>query len=400
MKKGTESRFECWRLKLVFWLCCRLIGPVVRLIYKYKCDSFAKIKGPYFLLLNHNVNLDPAFAGIAANRRLCFVASEHIMREGIGTWAVTHFFKPIIHVKGKAGVNTLASIIRTLKSGTCVCMFPEGNRSFNGLTGEIPDVTGKLARKSGVKLITLRVEGGYFTQPRWGFSVRKGQLYGHLMHVYEPDELKAMTDAEVTAAIQRDLYEDAYATQAEKRVPFKGKDLAKGLETAVYMCPRCRRFGTLHSKSDQLMCECGFSACFDEYGDLKCDDGTVTGVTAMDRLQHEELNRRLDESYSSGKHRELFADVVIANKVGEGHKVIETTESELKAFSDHIEFNGRSFQIGDFAGMAVHSRNTITVHISADGAQYEVFGADEMFNALKYLYLYNYLYEHRQCEEE
>lgn len=59
-----------------------------------------------------------------------------------------------------------------------VCIFPEGNRSFNGLTGDILPTIGRVAGRCGMKLVTYRIEGGYLN----------------------------------------DLYEDAYATQQKERI--------------------------------------------------------------------------------------------------------------------------------------------------------------------------------------
>ena len=94
------------------------------------------------------------------------------------------------------------------------------NCSFNGVTGEIPPATGKLAKAAGASLITYRFEGGFLSQPRFSVKARKGKITGHLVHIYKPEELKTMSDEQMNEAIKRDLYEDAYAVQDEKMIPY------------------------------------------------------------------------------------------------------------------------------------------------------------------------------------
>ena len=93
------------------------IIPVIKMFLKYRFnytfDSLKDIEGPYLLLANHNLELDPAIVGVAAGKHLYFVASEHIMRKGFGTWALMTFFKPIIHQKGKQGMNTIKEMLKT-----------------------------------------------------------------------------------------------------------------------------------------------------------------------------------------------------------------------------------------------------------------------------------------------
>ena len=200
-----------------------LLAPFFRWKFGYRYDDFSAVPGPYLLLANHNMDLDPALLGVASGQDIRFVASEHVLRKGLGSWFLTCCFDPIVHTKGKLGLKSSMDILRSIRKGERVALFPEGNRSFNGVTGAIPPVTGKLVRSTGAPLITFRFEGGYFTQPRWSVRARRGEVVGHLVRVYAPEELRGMTDEEVTEAIRKDLYEDAYRSEAAHRVAYRGR---------------------------------------------------------------------------------------------------------------------------------------------------------------------------------
>ena len=366
-----------------------LLAPFFRWKFGYRYDDFSAVPGPYLLLANHNMDLDPALLGVAAGQDIRFVASEHVLRKGLGSWFLTRCFDPIVHTKGKLGLKSSMDILRSIRKGERVALFPEGNRSFNGVTGAIPPVTGKLARSTGAPLITFRFEGGYFTQPRWSVRARRGEVVGHLVRVYAPEELRGMTDEEVTEAIRKDLYEDAYRSEAAHRVAYRGRELARGLEAAIFACPACGAIGTLRSHGDTVRCACGFSAQYTVYGELFDHTGRLHTVTDWDRLQQRRLRALLDESAEDDI---LFSDEVTAEQIGANHGVEQTYRKTLAARKDGVLFGDTWIPLDEIRGLAVHSRNTLTAHIGATDTQYELRG-DESFSALKYLYLYQNLRE-------
>ena len=182
-----------------------LLKPYIvwRFGYTYeKCE----LEGPVLVMGNHDSNWDPLFLGCAFPRQMYFVASEHIFRWGIVSWILKTLLAPISRLKGTTAGDTAMTIIRRLKKGYNVAMFANGSRSFNGISEDILPSTGKLARVSGATLVTYRLDGGYFTEPRWNFSgIRRGKIRGRIMNVYTPEALKKMSVDEINAAITRDL---------------------------------------------------------------------------------------------------------------------------------------------------------------------------------------------------
>jgi len=374
---------ELKRHRRVFTILLPFVKIFMKWKFHYVYDDLKQIQGPYLLLANHNLELDPAAVGVAAGKQLYFVASEHIMRKGIGTRLLMWAFKPIIHKKGKQGAYTVKEMMKALKAGNSVCIFPEGNRSFNGLTGSMMPAIGKMARRCGAGLITYRLEGGYLTQPRWSVTLRKGKLRGRLMHVYSGEELSTMTDEQVNQMICEDLFEDAYGTQKRERVAFRGKNLALGLETTIFICPDCGQIGTLHSEGNRFYCDCGFHAVYDVYGELTDGAGKKYTITELDRKQQETLRKR-----AAGEGREpIFSDTVTLYEIDSKHSILRREEGSLQAYRDRIECCGHTFSYVDMEGMAIYSRNFMVIHMEGGNGHFEI-QADKRFCALKYLYLY------------
>lgn len=292
-------------------------------------------------------------------------------------------------MKGRQGAKTVKQMLRTLQEGHRVCIFPEGNRSFNGITMEMQASIAKVAKKARVKLITYRVEGGYLTQPRWSTSIRRGKLRGRLINIYEPEQLAEMSDAQINEAIIADLHEDAYETQRREKVKFKGENLALGLESTIFTCPKCGRIGSLHSREDRFYCDCGFEAVYDVYGYLTDKEGKKYTVTELDLLQQKALKEKM-KSWQADIP--VFEDQVTVYRIGANHGLIATEEGTIKAYLDHLECGGERLDYAGMDGVAIYSRSALIIHHETMEGHLEI-KSDLSFSALKYLYLYNFIKE-------
>ena len=376
---------ELRRHQMVFKVLMPFIHILTKVKFNYEYDSLKEIEGPYLLLANHNMELDPVLVGEAVGKQIYFVASEHLMRKGFVTKLLMHFVKPIIHMKGRQGAKTVKQMLRELQEGHKVCIFPEGNRSFNGVTMDMEASIARVAKKAKVKLITFRIEGGYLSQPRWSTGTRRGKTRGRLINIYTPEQLSEMSDAQICEAIIADLHEDAYETQKREQVKFKGKNLALGLESTVFVCPKCGEIGKLHSEDDRFYCECGFSSVYDAYGYLTDTEGKVYTVTELDEMQQKALKERVENCDAKDA---LFEDQVTIYRVGANHELIGTEEGSFKAFTDHLECGGERVDFCEIEGMAIYSRSALIIHRKNVEGHLEV-KSDISFNALKYLYLYH-----------
>ncbi len=394
MNKDREKEKREHRRHVTAYKILRaLVMPFFILRYNYHYDSLKKIKGPYLLLCNHNMNVDPISIGIASDNFLYFVASENIVRGGFLSKLLIRYFRPIFHTKGKTGTKSVMEMMVAARAGYSIALFAEGNRSFNGETYEINPSIGKVARKIGIPLVTYRIEGGYFTSPRWSFKDRRGRLTGKHVGTYSVEELKNMGDDEVVALINRDLFENAYETNNREKLVFKGRDLCKGLESTLFVCPACRQIGLMQTDSDSIFCKCGFKGVFlkdaEHYGRLQNVSGLSTeikfpaSITEWDKWQREYI-----ESYIK-RDGLLFSDEVEIRFV-KNHEITDVLKDTLMTYKDRVVFGGDSIQISDIHGVAIFSRNTMTIHVGEEYSHMEIHG-NKAFCALKYLYLYNIL---------
>lgn len=336
-------------------------------------------EGPVIVIPNHVTNWDPFLVAMSfPHRQLYYVASEHIYRLGVLSSLIGRLLGPIARKKGDSGADSVREILRHLKQGHSVCLFAEGECSWDGHTGPVFPATGKLVRASGATLVTYRLEGGYFTLPRWGKGVRRGRMHGRAVGIYPPQELRRMKGEEITALIQRDITEDAWARQTADPVPYRGAHPAEELETALFLCPRCRRIGTLESRGAVLRCrECGLEEVYQPDGTFRPGEPFPT-LDLWDRWQHEELAAG---RFEHGE--ELFSDPVTAfHRVLAGHRSEKLEADRLIQYPDRLVCGELTFPLAEIGNMAMVKRQIL---LFTCGRDYYELRCGKRCNLRKYL---------------
>lgn len=389
---------EKYKRHQIFWKIIRFIAPsVLKPLYKYSYELAPKLEPPYLVFSNHNGDLDPALVALSFPQQMYFVASEHVYRAGFASKILRFVFEPIAKRKGTADAVTVMKSIRALREGKNVCIFPEGQKSFNGITGEINIATGKLVKASKASLVTYKLEGGYFTTPRWGKGIRKGKMHGSIVNIYNKEDLEKLSPEEITDLVKKDLYEDAYQKQSQTPIAYKGKNLAEGIEHALCLCPECKQIDTLFSKKNSVFCKnCNFTTSIDIYGyfDESCKFKTVL---QWDEFQQEELKKLIQEK-SSEKSEFIFSnDEVTLKTVKADHQEEIIGTGKFSMFTDKFIFNS----VKDEKEISLEIPQKNIVDISMYGKQALVFSdnngnyyeltSKNIINVRKYIFCFKYL---------
>ena len=377
----------------VYAFCRAVIGPWVTraLHFSYKpCE----IKSRTFLALgNHTQNLDPALLVIATKRYMRFVANAAITKGFVGL-IMNNFFGVIPREKGAKGDKAVALIEANLKAGVSVGMFPEGNRTWDGETEFISPRTARLAKESGAALVTYRFTGGYLLRPRWAKYKRNGPMRGRLVREYSPEELAAMTEEQVYAAICQDLHVNAFEEQARTGDLYPGKNLAEGLEYAAYLCPSCLRIGTIRTSGDCISCECGLQARYLETGAFaKVDKMPFDNFAQWNAFQKKWMNGNC-EALKARTGEPIASDGGFHVTVEEnGVRKKLSSDASVAMFGDRIElgFDGRkiAYPIGVISGFGTALSGSMYFTV-ADGPHYQLVSTRRV-SLLKYYALWRCL---------
>ena len=346
--------------------------------FGYRFKKARQLPETYLVLANHTTDFDFLMVASSFPNQMYFVGSEHIARWKRLYSIVTYCFGLVTRSKGTAASSTVLEMLRLLRGGHNVCLFAEGSRCWDGVTGPILPSTGKVLKKARCGLVTYRIEGGYFASPRWSGRTRRGRVYGAPVNTYTAEQLSAMTADEINAAINRDLYEDAYARQLESPTPYKSKGLAEGMENLLFVCPKCGRLDTICSHNDTVSCSaCGMTFRYDQYGML---DGiplqTVKDLSAWQKEQ-------VAEAASAG--RAYTAPAATLRRV-ENHQETLLSQGPVSMDGSTLKCGNVEIAMDSITNFDIHGKRGL-VFSTSDG--YYELKPDAPANALKFFLLHN-----------
>ncbi|MBR4635354.1 MAG: 1-acyl-sn-glycerol-3-phosphate acyltransferase [Clostridia bacterium] len=358
--KKRAVRQRAWRL------AHRLVRPVFERKYAFTIDAL-ELEPPFLMIANHAMNIDPILVSIAYKKQpLSFVASEHLGRLGLTSKLLNRYFSIISRSKASNAMGTVKSIMRALRKGDPVLLFAEGDCTWDGVSGKVFPATGKLAKAVGVPLVTYLMSGTYLTRPRWAEEARKGFIRGRLVHVYSKDELSEMTPEEVTAAINADIYEDAWQGQLSKPTVYAATAPAKGIEKALFICPECGGIDCIFTNGIEVFCEhCGRIAKMNEYELL--DECKFRTVREWELFQREKLR----EYVQNGVGSDLFKGTGKLSDLAEGKPKSRKAEFSLDIASKCMTVNGERIPLSEISDMAMVKTNRLL--ISYGRSYYEIF---------------------------
>jgi 1-acyl-sn-glycerol-3-phosphate acyltransferase len=350
----------------------------VKLKFGYKYEKAKDLPEKYIVLSNHVTDYDLVFVAASFSHPMYFLGSEHIARWK-WLYAFLKFgFDPIMRPKGASAAASVMAVLRRVRGGASVCIFPEGVRSWDGEPCPIPPSTAALVKGAKCGLVTYKIDGGYFASPMWSKKTRRGAVHGAPVRVYTAEELAAMTNDEVYAAIVRDLSVSAYDEQKAVPKRYTSRHLAEGLENLVFICPECGERDSFSSEGDTAKCsKCACEIKYDEYGMLS---GTrFDTVRALSDWQRE----RIAEDAARGA--EYTAESASLYSIDAEHNVTPVCTGRASLSADKLAVGDFCVGTEEIKGFSMRGKRALL--FSANKSYYEII-PDEGYNSLKFYLFY------------
>jgi 1-acyl-sn-glycerol-3-phosphate acyltransferase len=121
--------------------------------------------GPVLVVANHQSFLDPLLVGLAVHRHLCYLARKTLFRKPAFARLIRSFNAVPIDQEG-VGKEGMKTILRQLRLGQAVLIFPEGERTENGVMNELRPGVQLLIRRAQVPLLPVGIAGAFDAWPR------------------------------------------------------------------------------------------------------------------------------------------------------------------------------------------------------------------------------------------
>lgn len=157
-------------------------------------------------------------------------------------------------------IESTKNCIKVLKEGRILAMMPEARLSTVGKFEDIQESTFSFLKKSGVSVYTIKLNGDYFANPKWGKGVRRGALVeAELDILFTKEEVEKLSTEEIKKGVLERLYYDEFEwLKTKPNVKYRSKSIARGLENILTTCPLCHKKHILTTKGNAIYCEnCG-----------------------------------------------------------------------------------------------------------------------------------------------
>ncbi len=385
----TRHRFVFFTLRPFFRL-------FLKMRYNYSCERYDD-SGPVLILPNHNCTMDPVMVAMSFKKPIYFVTSDHLLRKNLLGKGVSFLVEPIGKVKSASDLITVKKMVRKLRQGKNVCVFPEGNRSFNGCTTYISPAIGKLIKMLNVDVVLYNIDKGYISDPRWAKTIRRGKLRGFIRDILKPEIYKKMTPDQITQAVVNGLYVNPTPLDDRNTQVFKGKCLAENLEIAVFICPKCHSIASITTQGDGGNClKCDLKFSYTDTGYLEGKELPFETVKQWDDWQRQFIIDQpitITEPILSDANDVMYEIERAKNNscIGKGDLVLFYDRLEFKPYD---KTNKQIFYFSDIENMIVHGRQVLQIGCT-DNHVYE-FKNKNVRSAVKYMYYFYHLKDEKR----
>ena len=180
-------------MKTTYWIGHTIFRAAAKAFFRYQVVGRERLvqDGPVLIASNHESFLDPPLVGIAWDDAVYYLARKTLFR-GLTKWLYPRW--NAIPVDQEApDMSSLKKIIKILKGGDRVVVFPEGARTLTGELQEGEAGVGLIAAKSQAMIQPVRIYGAYEALPRGS-----GRLRFHPITIIVGDPI-TLTDEEKKA---------------------------------------------------------------------------------------------------------------------------------------------------------------------------------------------------------
>lgn len=206
MMKGKLSaderpRMRPWYRFCRFWAQALFAGLLRGRVFN---ANYVPRTGGVLLVSNHQSTLDPVLATVALPRECHYVARDTLFRN-------PHFRRLIESLnafpirRGESDLRAIKEMLRRLKAGYLVNVYPEGTRTRDGAIGPMLPGAIVVARKAGVPIVPCLILGAYEVWPREARWPRLRPVIIAYDRPIWPAEMKGMTDQACIDAVRERL---------------------------------------------------------------------------------------------------------------------------------------------------------------------------------------------------
>lgn len=277
MKKDLKTKLISRKIKkpnpFYMFITMRVLGllnKVYKVKFNYDYDRKQLKNGPTILLASHASRLEFIYMiyGFKKSDINIVCGYQNIIKKGLYKLFIK--IGVISKYLYQPDIVCMKNILKVLKRGGTVGIFPEGIQSTSGSTHPINPATVQFIKKSKANIVISTSKGAYLATNRYCKDRKKGYIGIDFSLVFTPDKLEELTEEEIYNILMDKIkYNDFEYNKVARNKYIGQKPNAFGIDKILYKCPDCKMENTLYTKHDEIICKhCGLKVKVNEYYDL------------------------------------------------------------------------------------------------------------------------------------
>src|SRR5216110_1840132 len=156
-------------MNFYYWLGYHFSRLIGRLVFRFRVVHRERMiqSGTAILAMNHQSYLDPPLAGTTCDRAIYFLARRTLLAAPLLGWLLPKLNVIPVNQEG-VDRSAIKALIRLLKAGNGVLVFPEGSRTLDGKLQPAEPGLGLVIAKTLAPVVPMRIFGAREALPRGG----------------------------------------------------------------------------------------------------------------------------------------------------------------------------------------------------------------------------------------
>ncbi len=319
-------------------------------------DFDYKRTDPYFLVGNHSCLHDGLYTCTYVKKYPYPIINAFMFIDKKMKFVLQKIIYSVPKRKGQNDITTIREMMKIVKGGRGILLFPEGNSSFFGKESSIPFSTVKLFKKFKLDIVICLTQGAYLSAPRWGNKTTHNGLFSlNFYTLFKGEELANLSLEVIYEKLVDALRFNDFEWNKQRRYVYKPKRRAEGLESYIYICPKCLKHQTIHTDKNDIYCDnCGHIGFFDDFsllGGLPFDN-----LIEWDELQKSQLPKIIENAlYTNGSM--YLVDTVNYESRALGYADLELINKQLYVQNKMKEF---VFELDKLTGLTLTKKNEVS----------------------------------------
>ncbi|NJP39793.1 1-acyl-sn-glycerol-3-phosphate acyltransferase [Oscillospiraceae bacterium HV4-5-C5C] len=231
----------------------RLATPLFKALFRFQPrvdPALLDYQGPAVVAANHCAFMDPVLVALSLPQPVSFVGMKALSR-----------FQPLQPFFSRMGLipkqqfsldlPALKAMLRLLKLGGWLGIFPEAQRSLDGSALPFDSSLIHLARRSHAAIITVRINGAYMAWPRWQRGCfHPGRIEAEARLLLTPQQLQQWPADVCQQRLVRELAVSFASWQRQQAVPARYWQLRpnRHLSDLLEQCPHCHAHAAMRGR--------------------------------------------------------------------------------------------------------------------------------------------------------